>query len=166
MFSGLFFKNECFSLQIVSKNGYLSPQLMRSKFLTLTIATLSLAVFTASAEDKKVDTSKLPPASDKKDVTFEKDIKPIFEKSCFSCHGPDKQKSELRVDSAEAILKGGEHGPNVVKGKSAESSLVHAVADLLDEDANMPPTDKREKYPALTKDQVGLVRAWIDQGAK
>src|SRR3569833_312729 len=100
---------------------------MRVNFFTLTITTLSLAAFTLSAADK-VDISKLPPASDKKGLTYEKDIKPIFEKSCFKCHGPEKQKGKLRLDSLEAALKGGEEGPNIIKGKSAESQLVPAVA--------------------------------------
>ena len=133
---------------------------MRAKTLTLVLTTLSLAALTVSAD--KVDTSKLPPASDKKGVTFEKDIKPIFEKSCFKCHGAEKQKGKLRLDSLEATLKGGEEGEILKKGDSKNSSLVHAVARL-DEDAAMPPEGKGEP---LTKEQVGLIRAWIDQGAK
>lgn len=136
---------------------------MKNKFLTLAlVSSVSLAVFTASADDKKVDTSKLPPASGKKDLTYAKDIKPIFEKSCFKCHGAEKQKGDLRLDSLEAALKDGEHGPIIVKGKSAESKLVHSVARL-DEDEAMPPDGKGDP---LTKDQIGLIRAWIDQGAK
>ena len=57
-----------------------------------------------------VDVSKLPPASDKKDLTYAKDIKPIFEKSCFKCHGEEKQKGKLRLDSVAAVKKGGEDG--------------------------------------------------------
>ncbi|MDQ6630462.1 MAG: hypothetical protein M3Y82_01750 [Verrucomicrobiota bacterium] len=145
---------------------------MKNKILTWALAsTFSVAIFTATAAEKKksetkVDISKLPPASDKKDVTYAKEIKPIFEKSCFGCHGAEKQKNKLRLDSLEAALKGGENGPDIIKDKSSESPLVHAVADLLDEDGNMPPAEKREKYPALSKDQIGLIRAWIDQGAK
>ncbi len=140
---------------------------MTNKFLTFTLASaFSLAVFSASAADK-VDTSKLPPASDKKDVTYEKDIKPIFEKSCFKCHGPEKQKGKLRLDSLAATLKGGEEGPNVIKGKSAESTLVHAVARITaDEEAAMPPKKKDGTVEIMSKEQVGLIRAWIDQGAK
>ena len=109
-----------------------------------------------------VDVSKLPPAATQTGITFDKDIKPIFEKSCFKCHGPEKKKGDLRVDSLEATLKGGENGPNVVKGNSAKSTLVHSIARL-NEDEAMPPEGKGEP---LTKEQIGLVRAWIDQGAK
>ncbi len=124
---------------------------------------LGLSSFIASAADAKVDISKLPPASTQKGVTYAADIKPIFEKaSCFKCHGPEKQKAKLRLDSLAAVLKGSEDNKILVPGKSAESLVVISVARLVEDDA-MPPADKGEP---LTKDQVGLVRAWIDQGAK
>jgi hypothetical protein len=109
-----------------------------------------------------VDITKLPPPSTQKDVTFAKDIKPIFEKSCFKCHGEEKQKAKLRLDSVEAVKKGSENGEVIVVGKSEKSSLVHTVAGLV-EDMMMPPEDKGDP---LTKEQIGLLRAWIDQGAK
>jgi hypothetical protein len=119
-----------------------------------------------SAADKKVDVSKIPPASDKKGVTFATDIKPIFEKSCTKCHGAEKQKGKLRLDSLEAALKGAEDGKVVEPGNSANSILVHNIAHVGDEDMFMPPPDNKDKIPPLTKEQIGLIRAWIDQGAK
>ena len=110
----------------------------------------------------KVDVSKLPPAASKTGVTYDKDIKAIFEKSCFKCHGAEKQKGKLRLDSLAAALKGGEDGKILEPGNSAKSTIVHAVARLVEDDA-MPPADKGEP---LSKEQVGLIRAWIDQGAK
>src|SRR6266700_7096340 len=115
------------------------------------------------AADKTVDVSKLPPAADKKGVAYAADIRPIFEKTCFKCHGPEKQKGKLRVDSLQAALKGSENGKVVEPGNSAKSVLVHNVSRIGDEDDWMPPTDKGEP---LSKAQVGLIRAWIDQGAK
>jgi hypothetical protein len=109
-----------------------------------------------------VDVSKLPPAATQKDVTFAKDIKPMLEKACFKCHGEEKQKAKLRVDSVEGIKKGSENGEIIVVGNSAKSSMVHTVAGLV-EDMMMPPEDKGDP---LTKEQIGLLRAWIDQGAK
>ncbi|MBM3824623.1 MAG: hypothetical protein FJ404_17350 [Verrucomicrobia bacterium] len=109
-----------------------------------------------------VDVSKLPPPATKTGLTFEKDIKPIFEKSCVKCHGAEKQKAKLRLDSLDATLKGSENGKVLEAGQSAKSSLVHTVARL-DEDSAMPPEGKADP---LTKEQVGLLRAWIDQGAK
>jgi mono/diheme cytochrome c family protein len=127
------------------------------------LAALGLAI-TATAKD--VDTSKLPPASTQKDVTYAKDIKPVFEKACVKCHGAEKPKGKLRLDSLEGTLKGGENGKVVIPGDSAKSVLVHSAAHIGDEDLWMPPPNNKAKIPPLTKEQVGLVRAWIDQGAK
>ena len=95
----------------------------------------------------------------KKTVDFDKDIKPIFEKSCVKCHSGEKPKGKYSMETKEGIMK------EAVKGDSAKSELVHLAADLV-ADSEMPPLDKRDKYPALTKEQIGLIRAWIDQGAK
>ena len=124
------------------------------------VAGVALAGMLSAQAD--VDISKLPPAADKKEVTYAKDIKPIFEKACFKCHGEEKQKAKLRVDSIEAIKKGSENGEVIVPGKSEKSSMVHTVAGLV-EDMLMPPEGKADP---LTKDQIALLRAWIDQGAK
>ena len=126
------------------------------------------AVHAAEKEKKttKIDTSKLPPASTKSGVTYAGDIKPIFDKSCIKCHGADKQKGKLRLDSLQASLKGGQDGKVIEPGKSADSMLVHNIAHLGDEDDYMPPPDNKDKIPPLTKEQIGLIRAWIDQGAK
>src|SRR2546426_2946212 len=126
------------------------------KILALIVGVAFAASMVLAADSKKVDVSKLPPAADKKGVTYEKDIKPIFEKSCFKCHGSEKQKGKLRLDSREAAIKGGENGPDIIAGKSAESPLVHNVARIGDEDDAMPPEGKGDP---LTKDQVALIRA-------
>lgn len=123
------------------------------------LTAISAAVSLTAAD---VDVSKLPPAATKTGLTFDKDIKPIFEKSCVKCHGAEKQKGKLRLDSLEASLKGGENGESIVKGNSAKSPLVHTIARL-DPDSAMPPDGKGDP---LTKEQIGIVRAWIDQGAK
>jgi hypothetical protein len=123
---------------------------------------LALLGATAFAADQKVDFSKIPAASSRSDVTYAKDIKPIFEKSCFKCHGEEKQKGKLRLDSLEAVKKGGEDGDVVTPGDSKKSIIVQAVSGAL-EDGMMPPEDKGKP---LTKDQIGLIRAWIDHGAK
>ena len=93
---------------------------------------------------------------------FEKQIRPILAEQCYKCHGAEKQKGKLRLDSLAATLKGGENAPNVKPGDSKNSTLVHTIARLVEDEA-MPPEGKGDP---LTKEQVGLVRAWIDQGAK
>ena len=130
-------------------------------------ATVALALFSAQgAEKKAVDLSKLPPASDKKGVTYATDIKPLFDKSCVNCHGAERPKARLRLDSLEGALKGGEDGKVVLAGDSAGSVLVHNIAHAGNPDTYMPPPRNRGNIPPLTKEQIGLVRAWIDQGAK
>src|SRR6266566_1158887 len=150
----------------------MKPKSMSKRILIICLgAAFTLVMATLQGEEKekknsKVDVSKLPPASDAKGVTYDKDIKPIFEKSCIKCHGPEKQKGKLRLDSLASALKGGEDGKVVLPGDSAGSILVHNVAHVGDEDEYMPPPDNKDKIPPLTPEQIGLIRAWIDQGAK
>ena len=121
------------------------------------------------AADVKVDVAKLPPAAGKKGVTFTADIKPIFEKACFKCHGPDveKPKGKFRADTLANVLKGGGEGIAVTAGDLAKSPLIAMVANITeDEDMYMPPKGNKAKIAPLTKEEVGLVRAWIEQGAK
>jgi hypothetical protein len=132
---------------------------MRKTSILLGIAVAAMVSTHAADPDIK----KLPPAADKTGVTFDADIKPIFEKSCVKCHGAEKQKAKLRLDTAAAAKKGGEDGDILSVGKSEKSRLVHSVARILDEDENMPPEGKGDP---LTKEQVGLIRKWIDEGAK
>ncbi|MCI0533751.1 MAG: PSD1 and planctomycete cytochrome C domain-containing protein [Verrucomicrobiales bacterium] len=102
--------------------------------------------------------SELPPAASRS-IDFAKDIQPIFEKNCYDCHGAKKQEAAFRLDQKDVALKGGELGPAIIPGKSAESLLIQAVAGLKD-DLVMPKKGER-----LTIEQIGLLRAWIDQGA-
>jgi len=132
--------------------------------ITLALATTLAMSLIASAVD--VDPGKLPPPSTKQGVTFDKDIKPLFEKSCVECHGAEKPKGKLRLDTLAGTLKGSVDGKVLEPGKSASSFLVANIAYLGDEDDFMPPPKDTKKYPKLTAEQVGLVRAWIDQGAK
>lgn len=130
-------------------------------------AAFSLSALSGLAADKKpVDLSKIPPPSDKSGVTYANHIKPIFEKSCVRCHDGEKPKAKLRLDSLEGILKGGEDGKVVLVGNSAGSMLVHNIAHAGDPDDYMPPPRNKANIPPLTKEQIGLIRAWIDQGAK
>ena len=106
----------------------------------------------AGAEDE------LPPAAGHQ-VDFEKEIRPLLSDRCFKCHGAKKQKSGLRLDVGASALKGGDSGAVIRPGKSAESRLVLLVSGA-DKKVVMPPRGKR-----LTSAQIGLLRAWIDQGA-
>jgi len=202
---------------------------------TLIITTLLTIPWTLMAAEKfdlsKLDLSKLPAPSEQKDVTYAKDIQPLLEASCFRCHSEQRPKGDLRLDSLEAVLKGGKDGKVVVVGDSKTSPLVIAAAQI-DEETAMPPKRRpggggpggpgrpggpggfggpppggpggpdsaRPPRPdganphgpdagggpgrgpggpggpagggfgpppkPLTAEQVGLIRAWIDQGAR
>ena len=71
---------------------------------------------------------------------FELKVRPVLAAHCWECHGPTKQKSGLRLDSREAILKGGETGPALVAGKPESSLLVEAIG--YEGSVQMPPRRK------------------------
>jgi ankyrin repeat protein len=98
-------------------------------------------------------------------VDFTQQVKPLLERSCVGCHGGEKPRGTFRVDGRDAILKGGASGPAVVPGHSDRSPLVAYVSGKA-AGSEMPPRAVREKIPALTADEVALLRAWIDQGAE
>jgi mono/diheme cytochrome c family protein len=130
-----------------------------------TVLALSL-VIVQGAEKMTVDLSKLPPASGKTGLSYATDIKPIFEQSCVKCHGAERPKARLRLDDLEGVLKGGKDGKVILSGNSAGSLLVHNIAHAGAPDDYMPPPRNKANLPPLTKEQIGLIRAWIDQGAK
>ncbi|HKD06004.1 MAG TPA: PSD1 and planctomycete cytochrome C domain-containing protein [Bryobacteraceae bacterium] len=90
-------------------------------------------------------------------VSFATDIRPIFENSCWKCHGGSVQLSKLDLRSRDAALKGGQRGAAIVPGKADESRLYRVVASL--EKPAMPLGGK------LSADQIATIRRWIDQGA-
>lgn len=101
---------------------------------------------------------KLPPPVKSK-IDFVRDVEPILHTKCYECHGSGMQMNGLRFDQKEAVLKGGYSGPVLVVGSSAKSPLIQRVASAKD-GFKMPPAG-----PALTAQEIGLLRAWIDQGA-
>jgi hypothetical protein len=105
----------------------------------------------------------LPPASTKTGVTFATDIKPIFDATCVRCHGDKKPGHGIVLTSLESTLKGGKDGPIIVVGDSTKGDLIESIAHLGDPQSFMPKGRNAKK---LSPDQIGLIRAWIDQGAK
>jgi hypothetical protein len=89
---------------------------------------------------------------------FEKKIRPVLQETCFKCHGGEKVKNNLRVDSRESLLKGGDTGPAIVPGKPEASLLIKAI-EYHDADLQMPP--KKKLDDAVIADFV----AWIKAGA-
>jgi ankyrin repeat protein/mono/diheme cytochrome c family protein len=102
--------------------------------------------------------SKLPPAA-AGPVDFDKQVKPIFAAKCLGCHGKSQQQSGLRLDKRQNALRGGDYGAVIMPGRSADSKLVLRLAGP-DAGVQMPPTGP------LSPEEIGIIRAWIDQGAE
>jgi mono/diheme cytochrome c family protein len=101
-----------------------------------------------------------PPAIATAAIDFVREVRPIFEKHCYECHGEKKQKSGLRLDIKVAALRGGEEqAPNIIPGKAKDSPLLKLVTTE-DKDERMPP-----KGEGLSAAEIATLSAWIDEGA-
>jgi hypothetical protein len=110
----------------------------------------------------------LPAGTLKKEhkIDFAHQVKPLLERSCVGCHGGEKPRGLFRVDSRDAILKGGASGEAaIVPGHSEKSRLIEYVSGN-DPDSEMPPEAKRNRFPALSAEEISHFRTWIDQGAE
>ncbi|HET6879151.1 MAG TPA: PSD1 and planctomycete cytochrome C domain-containing protein [Pirellulales bacterium] len=114
------------------------------RLLSLSLVALLFAAVTASAADL---------------VDYRRDVQPILTKHCYECHGPDQQKSGLRLDTVAAAKEGGNSGPAVVPGKSAESLLIAALTGSGD------VTQMPEDRPPLAAEEIEKLKLWINQGA-
>jgi mono/diheme cytochrome c family protein len=94
-----------------------------------------------------------------RDIDYLRDVKPIFKKHCYSCHGSLKQEGSLRVDTAAAMLSGGDSGPAIESGNVDGSQLLSRITDE-DEATRMP----QESAP-LSAQEIAVIKAWVEQGA-
>ncbi len=92
---------------------------------------------------------------------YQNAIQPLLKNRCYSCHGSEKQKGKLRLDQEGYILKGGENGHTVVKGKADESGLIKRILLPLNDEDHMAPKEK----PQLSTNEIALLKWWIDNGA-
>ena len=113
------------------------------KFLLIMLAAFGIPHGSSRAQEK---------------VDFAKDIKPIFEKSCIECHGPQKQKGKLRLDMKAIAFR--EKDPVIIVGQPDKSELYRRILLPSSDDDRMP-----NEGQALTKKQTDLIRDWIGQGA-
>ena len=102
-----------------------------------------------------------PAPLDPEAAFFAAAIQPVFNRTCTACHGAEKQKAEMRLDSYEAVIKGGDTGSPIVAGKPDESLMIKRLSLPLDDDDHMPPKDK----PQPTEKEIKLLKFWIAQGA-
>lgn len=120
---------------------------MRLQTLILAIATIWLWQVPACSEDSRQQAT-----------FFENRIRPLLAKHCWDCHGSDDQESGLRLDSLQAVVRGGVRGPAVVPGDAKNSLLLHAI-NHSEPDLQMPEGDK------LSAAEINVFKRWIDEGA-
>ncbi|HIK92770.1 MAG TPA: hypothetical protein EYG03_12435, partial [Planctomycetes bacterium] len=90
------------------------------------------------------------------DLTFERDVQPIFVAHCGKCHGQKTRKADLNLIDFAAVKRGGESGDVIEAGDTAESLLFEMISD-----GSMPPEDE----PSLSAEQINVIRQWIESGA-
>jgi len=120
--------------------------------VVLTALAAAAATWSVRAGDSEPD----PRIQAGREQFFEQNVRPLLAENCYSCHSDKKQKADLRLDSLEAILKGGESGPAVVPGKPDLSLLVEAINYAGPE---MPPTGK------LAPEKIAVLTRWVSLGA-
>ncbi len=98
------------------------------------------------------------------DLDFYKDVYPFLKANCISCHNKTTTKADLNMETPELMIKGGEAGPSIIPGKSAESLIV--AASLHTQDMEMPPPNNKSGAVNLTPAEIAILKQWIDQGAK
>jgi mono/diheme cytochrome c family protein len=135
--------------------------MLRYVALCLAVGTPLPQSFAATTQKRTATEESELPAPLKRPVKYFGDVHPILTEHCVSCHGPDKQKGGLRLDSREMALAGGTgYGAALTPGKSAESPLLLFSAHL-EPEMEMPP-----KKEMLSEEKLSILRAWIDQGAE
>lgn len=92
---------------------------------------------------------------------FAEAVQPILERHCTACHGAEKEKGGLRLDTSGAVLRGGDSGPAIVAGRPAESPLLGRIRLPMDHDDHMPPSGKSQPSEA----EVGVLEWWLGAGA-
>ena len=117
------------------------------------VAAREAAAKAAQAEADRIAGIKMP--------TFDKDILPIIQRRCTECHGKEKQKGKLRLDSFAELMKGADGEPIFTVGKPGESEIHKRIMLPDSDDDRMPPKGNRVSKPVAE-----LIARWIEQGAK
>ncbi len=114
-------------------------------------------------EKRKQAATNAPTASEAgKEKFFADLIYPIFTEKCINCHGVERSKGKLRMDSIAALLKGGAQGPSLIASDPKASLVMKRIHLDLDNKKHMPPKGK----PQLNPDEIALIEFWIAGGAK
>ena len=131
-----------------------------NRIRTVALASLSFLLVQAAAAEP------IPIAAVRRSqpVSFQEEILPILRKNCLACHHAGQSNGALVLESPAAMFEGGDSGAAVIAGESAASLLLSLAAH--EDDPAMPPPGNKVAAQALTPQQLGLLKLWIDQGAK
>ncbi len=132
------------------------PKPQRS-YLQFAVCGVLAALFTVCSSPSLTAGANEP--ADTRGIDFARDVFPILEARCVSCHGPDEQEGQLRLDAKVAVFQGGVSGSLLTMGMGKESLLYQRIAGIGDDD-RMPLDDE-----PLSAEQIELIRRWIDEGA-
>jgi hypothetical protein len=102
-----------------------------------------------------------PPAGALQQPVFAGIIEPILREHCVVCHGVEKQKADLRLDTFEALLRGGQNGPVIQAGRARDSLLIQRLLVPLEADGRMPPEDQ----PQPAAEEILVLQWWVNAGA-
>ncbi|WP_158752247.1 c-type cytochrome domain-containing protein [Acidobacterium sp. S8] len=150
------------TVALVSWTGYRGGQLTQGEnHLTDGMPAALQTLLGISTDDSNATGATTTVAVVARNTFYGAHVEPIFAKNCYSCHGRNKQRGKLRLDSYKAILRGGKHGAVIKAGNIAGSELFHRINLPQTDDNAMPPSDKQR----LTPDEIKTIEAWIEAGA-
>ncbi len=122
----------------------------------LVLALLGLGADTPRPIEVKAPTRSIP-------VSYARDVAGVLDAKCAGCHGSALAENKLNLESVAGMLKGGKRGPALVPGRGDDSLLFRMAAHRI---APAMPPEKKKDLPPLTPDELGLLKQWIDGGAK
>ncbi len=142
---------------------------IRKTLLALAVIGLFPGPFRLPAEDKPPEDAQRKPIAiakinRKTPVDFEKEILPILKNNCLACHNKTTTKAGLILETPQDIINGGESGKAIIPKRSGDSLLLKVAAHQVK--PLMPPKNNKVEASNLTPDELGLIKLWIDQGAK
>jgi WD40 repeat protein len=137
--------------------------LVAALILPLVAIVIELAAGASARADDKPQPIAIKLPERKEPVSFAKEVLPILSKNCLACHNAAKSENSLVLETPQTMAKGGDSGPAIVPGKSADSLMLKVAAHQ--EEPLMPPDDNNVEAKDLTPEELGLLAAWIDQGA-
>jgi len=141
-------RDSCATGQVPGETPRRSGVLKSAALAAVALATVTLSGIATAEEAEKLSPEQI--------LFFENEVRPVLAQHCYECHGPEKQKGELRVDDISPLLEGGDQGPAVVPHKPDESLLIEAIKY---EGLEMPPDEQ------LSEKKIAALTRWVEMGA-